>query len=56
VAGEKSTPSSLLVRRNAMTSLYKYGRVAIAAMDFDKMKQFYGQILEQEPARHIKDV
>lgn len=39
-----------------MTALYKYGRVAIAAIDFDTMKQFYSQILKQEPARQIKDV
>lgn len=39
-----------------MASLYKYGRVAIAAINFDEMKQFYCRILQQEPARSIQDV
>lgn len=39
-----------------MTSLYKYGRLAIAAMNFDEMRKFYSTVLQQEPTRHIKDV
>ena len=39
-----------------MASLYKYGRLAIAAIDFDTMRQFYSKVLQQEPTRHIKDV
>lgn len=39
-----------------MASLYKCGRLAIAAIDFDEMRQFYSKILQQEPTRQIKDV
>ncbi|EFH79847.1 VOC family protein [Ktedonobacter racemifer] len=39
-----------------MASLYKYGRLAIAAINFNEMKEFYSKILQEEPIRHIKDV
>ncbi|GHO41917.1 VOC family protein [Ktedonospora formicarum] len=39
-----------------MVSLYKYGRLAIAAIHFDEMKEFYTKILQEEPIRQVKDV
>jgi hypothetical protein len=39
-----------------MASFYKYGRLAIAAIEFDEMKQFYSKILQQEPIKQIGDV
>jgi predicted enzyme related to lactoylglutathione lyase len=39
-----------------MASLYTYGRIAIAAINFDEMQQFYTTILQQEPTSRIRDV
>ena len=39
-----------------MASLYTYGRIAIAAINFEEMQQFYTSILQQEPASRIRDV
>jgi 3-polyprenyl-4-hydroxybenzoate decarboxylase len=35
-----------------MASLYTYGRIAIAASNFEEMQQFYTSILQQEPASY----
>jgi hypothetical protein len=39
-----------------MTSLYTYGRIAIAAINFEEMEQFYTSILQQKPKIRIRDV
>lgn len=39
-----------------MASLYTYARIAIAAINFDEMQQFYTRILQQEPTSRIRDV
>jgi histidinol phosphatase-like enzyme len=39
-----------------MDSLYTYGRLAIAAINFEEMEQFYTNILQQKPVGRIRDI